>query len=87
MGGVCLALAVTAVNSAVLAVIFCMAVSATSETCEGLLVFLVWPFPLPEVCLCSDLTPLFGTILLLGGGFSKGVCHVCPPSGFGTGVG
>ena len=33
---------------------------------------LVWPFPLPEVCLCSDLTPLFGTMLLPGAGLVRG---------------
>ena len=35
--------------------------------------FLVWPFPLPEVCLCSDLTPLFGTMYCyLGVGLVRG---------------
>ena len=48
---------------------------------------LVWPFLLPEVCSWSDLTSLFSTILLLGGGFSEGVCCVHPPLGFGTGAG
>ena len=33
---------------------------------------LVWPLPLPEVCPCSDSTLLFGTVLLLGGGFGEG---------------
>ena len=47
---------------------------------------LVWPFLLPEVCPCSDLTLLLGTVLLLGDGFSEGVCHVHPPLGFGTGA-
>ena len=53
----------------------------------GLPVLLVWPFLLPEVCLCSDLTLLFGTVLLLGDRFGEGVCHVHPPSGFGTEAG
>ena len=87
MRGMRLALAMSAGNFVIFAVIFCMAVSATSETHGGLLVLLVWPFLLPEVWPCSDLTLLFGTVLLLGDGFSEGVCHVCPPSGFGTGAG
>ena len=48
---------------------------------------LVWPFFLPKVCPCSDLTLLFDTILLPGGRFGEGVCCVHPPSGFGSGAG
>ena len=45
------------------------------------------PFPMPVVCPCSDLTPLFGTVLLLGGGFGRGVHQIRSLSGFGTGAG
>ena len=86
MGGILLALVVCAGNFAVFAVKFCMAVPATSEahrgftSVVGLAVSSAWS-------LCSDLTPLFGTMLLSGGGFGEGVHCVCPLSGFGTGAG
>ena len=67
MGGVHLALALCAGNFAVFAVKFVWLFLPHLRHIGGLPVLLVWLFPLPEVCLCSDSTPLFGTMLLPGG--------------------
>ena len=83
MRGMHLALAMSAGNFAIFAVIFCMAVSATSETHGGFTYVFGLALFLPEVYPSSDLTLLLGTILLVGDGFGEGVHHVCPPSGWG----
>ena len=81
-----LALAVLAGDYAFLAVAFLMTVFATSEAHRGVPALLGSPFPTPAVCLCSDLTPLFDTMLSLGVGFGGGVHQVHSSLRFSTGV-
>ena len=64
-----------------------MIVPATSEAHRGVPVLLGRLFPMLSVCPWSDLTPLFGTVLSLGGRFGGGVCQIHSLSGFGTGTG
>ena len=76
MGNMLLALAVLAGNYVFLAVAFLMTVLPHLRHIGGVPALLGSPFPMPAVCLCSDLTPLFGTVLSLGVGFGGGVHQV-----------
>ena len=88
MGGMCLALAVYAGNFAVFAVIFCMAVSATSETHRGFAgVFWFGPFLCLKYVHAQTSFCCLALYCYLGTGLVRGVHHVHLPSGFGTGAG
>ena len=89
MGSMLPALAVLAGDYVFLAVASFMTVLAISEAHDmgGVPALLGNSFLMPAVCPCSDLTPLFGTMLPLWVGFGRGVCWVCPSSWLGTEVG
>ena len=87
MGSMLPALAVLAGSYVFPAVASFMTVLATSETHGGVPALLGNSFLMPAVCPCSDLTPLFGTMLPLWVGFGGGVHQVRSSLWLGTEVG